>query len=191
MIKSKISPFLYIAAEVACNVSKERSKLNLKFIKEKYAKSVPPFWSIAEAVDEEHCIVFHFTVFNKQEKEVSPFVERSIILNEDKSFRYFYCGKRIAVENSKLPSRFFKNMDLHTLLKKFQLAKVCDGLGEFKEKVSEINDTIEQDCSGKLRHRNCLLLSENKRCRVCERLRNTINQKLRRLQKEPSISVKP
>src|SRR5436190_6614658 len=89
---------------------------------------------------------------------------------------YYVHGKLFEVKSEKFPQVLLDLQTLPTVLSNFQHMNVCAGLGSEDLYIIAEKQAFK-DTLGYWRHNKCLLLSANKHCKVCNRLKKTLLQK--------------
>ncbi|XP_024946614.1 uncharacterized protein LOC112495201, partial [Cephus cinctus] len=102
-----------------------------------------------------------------------PVIERSVMVDPDNRVRYSLYGHTDDPKECKLVEVLEETSLLAETLEKFRRMKACGGLGAVKVHYLSA-DTVFKDCLDRWRDNNCTLLSKQKKCEGCKKMRQRI-----------------
>ncbi|KMQ90093.1 tigger transposable element-derived protein 7-like protein [Lasius niger] len=147
---------------------------------------IPWPWAIGELSTDIGSFLFTYAVTKMENGDKFPVVEKNVKLCANKELRYFVYGRAVDVHGCKLPQILEDIASLPQALKKFQNMNMCNGLGTIN--VHHLSaDSAFKDSVDQWRHKNCTLISKQKRCGHCMKMRNVVQKKEARLKMKRSL----
>jgi len=132
--------------------------------------------------NEESIVIFSHTVIKIKNKVKVPITDKNVVISGDKTLRCFVCGHAVATKEHELSEILDNVRLLPQLLESFQKLTVCNGLGAINIHLLPI-DSIIQDCVYQWRHKDCTMISKQKKCDRCMKMRQLVLKKEIRLKR--------
>ncbi|KAK0162843.1 hypothetical protein PV327_006587 [Microctonus hyperodae] len=163
-----------------CSLDSELIYSNPPCIESKFSKTaLPTFWSVKEkSIEGATYLIFMLIIDRKMNEIETPVIHRCVMINSQKAdIRYFVHGIEIKNINYEILPNVLRNLSLlPEILMKFQRINICRGCDDVNTRFIGDLD-VYQDALNDWRHKQCTLLSENKKCDYCRKLRKIILQR--------------
>ncbi|XP_012284424.1 uncharacterized protein LOC105701873 [Orussus abietinus] len=153
-----------------------------------FSVTVPKSWSASEySTEKERCLLLSHVVMPMESTEFIPVLKKSVMLDTNGHIYYYVYGRRVNIDQTRLPQMLSEATWLSSILLKFEYMCTCEGLGT--ENVPFIVQNVAyKDSLNNWHHNQCRLLSKNGRCDLCKRLRKTVLQKQAQFKKSEKSS---
>ncbi|KAK0159365.1 hypothetical protein PV328_010250 [Microctonus aethiopoides] len=163
-----------------CSLDSELIYSNPPCIASKFSKTtLPTSWSVKEkSIEGVTHLIFMFTIDRKINEIETPVIRRCVMINSQKAdIRYFVHGIEIKNINYEILPNVLRNLSLlPEILMKFQRIRICHGCDDVDTRFISDLDAY-QDVLNDWRHKQCTLLSENRKCEYCRKLRKIVLQR--------------
>ncbi|XP_036146648.1 uncharacterized protein LOC118646884 [Monomorium pharaonis] len=131
--------------------------------------------------------LFTYSIMNFENGVYCPVTQKSVTLDADGKLKYFIYGRHIDTQDKDLERVIKKKEMLKNILRKFQDMNICSGQSDISIYLIPA-DGVYQDYVNKWRSKGCSLLSKQKTCKSCIKLRKCILQRKARLKSRTMIN---
>ncbi|KZC04639.1 hypothetical protein WN55_00714 [Dufourea novaeangliae] len=151
---------------------------------------VPKPWNVNKLMNGlEETLLFTCIVQTNECGIQKHVLEKAVIIKASREIVYEAHSTPVDVSGTKLPKILTVVSVLPDILKKFRDFRICEGIvTDISLDYTQDNTDLKRDIYSNLRHKNCSVLSINrKRCTACNRYSKGLFQRIRRMKNRKSI----